>query len=127
MTGPRIILATGRPRRIEPGWVVIDHRRQCFWLHNCRVIQNHSGPRRANQFNLLALLLVRAPGIVAFVEIVEHLYGPDDQGGPDDTHNAIGQVIWEIRRRALDWVLGGRLLFAERRGYAFQFAPGGSP
>lgn len=96
---PRVILATGPVASADA--IVIDHRHLTIrrdGFGTLRLPQRH-GKYPVTAFPLLAALLVRAPHVVTWNELVEHIYGGDPDGGPLDPIQVLRCIIARDRRK----------------------------
>lgn len=130
---PTIILALGRPKLLPPGAIAIDFKNNCFWRGVRRRPQIQRGAGRKPiyspaPFRILALLVMRSPGIVLHDEIMEYLWDDDPNGGPDDAANYVRKRI-DIARNGpsscrknamLPW-LGAEVKSYYQRGFSLEF------
>lgn len=96
---PHLILACG-PVGAPPNAIVIDCANACFWHRGVvrpdRPLTGYWPRRRA--FRVIAALLLRAPDLCSWDDLIAHVWGDDPNGGPNDPRN---WVFVALRRR---WV-----------------------
>lgn len=115
----RIILSNGPIETTDA--IVIDHGNCCFWQRTERRPWI-GGRREANRrFRTLTALLVRAPYVLTWDELIDAVWGDDPTGGPDNPRGHIGVILTQARP-LLKW-LGGKTVTMSGVGIHFEFYP----
>lgn len=117
---PQIILSLGNIRA-PAGAIVVDHFNQCFWRDGERH-NHHYGwlcPQRGVKFQIFSQLILHAPGVVTWQELIEHCYGGRADGGPEGAQKSLFVIMFQQQALA-EW-LGGRTINHKRVGMRFEF------
>lgn len=119
----RVILSAG-PVRAPPDAIVVDHRNHVFWRDGVALgpARHHPAYRcRQVKFPVLAALLARMPENMTGRELVDHVYSPYEDGGPDWARSSVSATIYSSK--GLLARLGVRCVSrrgAERDGYRLE-------
>lgn len=98
MSGPSVILATGRGHRSAPGQVIISLDR--------REIYGDGAPWRFGslyQFRFAVALFASRGGVVEYRDLVEHVWGDEADGGPANTRLRLATFAHFFNRRCRNW------------------------
>lgn len=90
--GP-IIVGPGPMPRAPDGALIIDYGAQAVWHMGVRYNPHGGGIKR---FRVIAAILSAGKGVVRYPDLVEALWGDDEDGGPDGWRNYISTIcaLW---------------------------------